>query len=43
MLQAGAPALHEAGEGGLTGVYDTAFDARAAELGIDDPARFRAG
>jgi len=41
-LEAGVPALDEAQGGPLAGVYDAAFDARAAELGIEDPARFRA-
>lgn len=39
-LGAGLPDLAE--EAPLAGIYDAAFDAKAAELGIEDPARFRA-
>ncbi|WP_458095490.1 hypothetical protein [Roseomonas sp. WA12] len=51
-VEADLPALSELMEertvdGGattrLTEIYDAAFDAKAAELGIEDPARFRDG
>jgi hypothetical protein len=49
-IEANVPALSELLEemdvGGtpksrLAQIYDTAFDAKAAELGIEEPARFR--
>jgi hypothetical protein len=51
-IEANVPALSELAEernlGGtpksrLAEVYEAAFDAKAAELGIEDPARFREG
>lgn len=46
-IEAGVPDLAEEGHAGeksrLAQVYDAAFDAKAAELGIEDPARFREG
>jgi hypothetical protein len=51
-VEAGSPALPALVEEGnadgaprsrLTQIYEAAFDAKAAELGIEDPARFRAG
>ncbi|RKK03737.1 hypothetical protein EBE87_02975 [Pseudoroseomonas wenyumeiae] len=51
-MEAGVPALSElvdeqeaseAGKSRLAQIYEAAFDAKAAELGIEDPARFREG
>ena len=51
-LEAGVPALSDlaeeqeaggAGKSRLAQIYEAAFDAKAAELGIEDPARFREG
>lgn len=41
-LDAGVTGLDDAPDGPLARIYDAAFDAKAAELGIEDPARFRA-
>ncbi|EHM01310.1 hypothetical protein HMPREF9946_02047 [Acetobacteraceae bacterium AT-5844] len=47
-IEANVPALSElveenkaGGKSRLAQIYDGAFDAKAAELGIEDPARFR--
>lgn len=50
-VEAGLPAMADLMEEGtedrprsrLAGIYDLAFDAKAAELGIEDPTRFREG
>ncbi|MBC9179283.1 hypothetical protein [Pseudoroseomonas ludipueritiae] len=49
-IEAGVPGLSDlaeegpaGGQGRLAQIYDAAFDAKAAELGIEDPARFREG
>jgi len=51
-MEAGVPALSDlvegqeaggAGKSRLAQIYEAAFDAKAAELGIEDPARFREG
>lgn len=49
-IEAGVPGLSDLAEEGQAGgksrlaqIYDAAFDAKAAELGIEDPARFREG
>lgn len=51
-IEAGVPGLSDLAEEGDAGgtmkrrlaeIYDAAFDAKAAELGIEDPARFREG